>query len=258
MDFITGLPKTRDGYDSIWVIVDRLTKSAHFLPVRTRYPVEKYTELYLTRIVCLHDVPTTIVSDRGSQFTAQFWRALHEAMGTNLHHSTAYHPQTGGQTKRVNQILEDMLRACAIIYSESWDKCLPFAEFSYNNSYQSSIGMSPFEMLYGRNCRTLSQEKEATLDRILFWKPKRKLHAAEGCQKHYANRRRLELSFDQGDHVHLKVTPFKGTKRFQEKGKLALRYVGPFKILARIGAVAYRLDLLSSLSSIHPVFHVHN
>ncbi|WVZ90355.1 LOW QUALITY PROTEIN: hypothetical protein U9M48_036664, partial [Paspalum notatum var. saurae] len=267
MDFITGLPKTRDGYDSIWVIVDGLTKSAHFLPVRTKYPVEKYTELYLTRIVCLHGVPTTIVSDRGSQFTSKFWKALHEAMGTNLHHSTAYHPQTGRQTERVNQILEDMLRVCPIIYSESWDKCLPFAEFSYNNSYQSSIGMSPFEMLYGRNCRTPVNWSESgerkyfgpDLDLEAEEKVKiiqERLRAAQGRQKHYANRRRRELSFDQGDYVYLKVTPFKGTKRFQEKDKLAPRYVGPFKILARVGSVAYRLDLPPSLSSIHNVFHV--
>ncbi|WVZ64251.1 hypothetical protein U9M48_013803 [Paspalum notatum var. saurae] len=267
MDFITGLPKTHDGYDPIWVIVDRLTKSAHFLPVRTRYPVEKYAELYLTRIVCLHGVPTTIVSDRGSQFSSQFWKAFHEAMGTNLHHSTAYHPQTGGQTERVKQILEDMLRACAILYSESSDKCLPFAEFSYNNSYQSSIGMSPFELLYGGNCRTpvnWSESGERSNfgpDLVLEAKEKvrlvqERLSAAQGRQKHYVDRRRRELSFDQGDHVYLKVTPFKGTKRFQEKGKLAPRFVGPFKILARVGGVAYRLDLPSSLSTIHPVFHV--
>ena len=154
MDFITGLPRTLHGYNSIWVVVDRLTKSAHFLPVKDRYTVDKYAELYLTKIVCLHGVPQSIVSDRGPQFTARFWKSLHDAMGTDLTFSTAYHPQTGGQTERVNQILEDMLRSCAIIYGKSWDECLPFAEFSYNNSYQASIEMSPFEALYGRGCRT--------------------------------------------------------------------------------------------------------
>ncbi|WVZ63181.1 hypothetical protein U9M48_012835, partial [Paspalum notatum var. saurae] len=262
MDFITGLPKTHDGYDSIWVIVDRLTKSAHFLPIRTRYSVEKYAELYLTRIVCLHGVPTTIVSDRGSQFTSRFWKALHEAMGTNLHHSTAYHPQTGGQTERVNQILEDMLRACAIEYSESWDKCLLFEEFSYNNSYQASISMSPFEMLYGRNCRTpvnwseSGERQHFGPDLVLEAEEKvrliqERLRTAQVRQKHYADRRKQELSFEQGDYVYLKVTPFKGTKRFQEKGKLAPCFVGPFMILEKIGQVAHRLDLPSSLSSIH-------
>ena len=154
MDFIIGLPRTLHWYNSIWVIVDRLTKSAHFLPVKDRYTVDKYAELYLTKNFCLHGVPQSIVSDRGPQFTARFWKSLHDAMGTDLTFSTAYHPQTGGQTERVNQILEDMLRACAIIYGKDWETCLPFAEFSYNNSYQASIGMSPFEALYGRSCRT--------------------------------------------------------------------------------------------------------
>ena len=121
MDFITGLPRTFHGYNSIWVIVDRLTKSAHFIPVKDRYTVDKYAELYLTKIVCLHGVPKSIVSDKGPQFTAQFWKSLHDAMGTDFTFSTVYHPQTGGQTERVNQILEDILRSCAIIYGKSWD-----------------------------------------------------------------------------------------------------------------------------------------
>jgi transposase InsO family protein len=154
MDFITSLPRTLHCYNSIWVIVDRLTKSAHFLQVEATYPIEKYAKLYLTKIVCLYRVPKTIVSNRGPQFTAHFWESLHDAMGTTLTFSTAYHPQTGGQTERVNQILGDMLRACTIIYGKDWEPCLPFVEFSYNNSFQASIGMSPFEALYGRSCRT--------------------------------------------------------------------------------------------------------
>ena len=119
MDFITVLPKTSSGYDSIWVIDDRLTKSAHFLPVKVTYLVSKYTKLYLARIVCLHGVPKTIVLDRGPQFMSQFWDELHKPMGTTLLFSTAYHPQTEGQTERVNRILEDMLRDCTLIYSSS-------------------------------------------------------------------------------------------------------------------------------------------
>ena len=111
MDFIIGLPKTAKGYDSIWVIVDRLTKSAHFIPVKTGYKSHQYTELYISRVVSLHGVPKTIISDRGSQFVARFWEQLQASLGTQLIRSSAYHPQTDGQTERINQILEDMLRA---------------------------------------------------------------------------------------------------------------------------------------------------
>jgi len=110
--------------------------------------------LYMSRIVCLHGVPKKIVSDRGTQFTSRFWQKLHECMDTRLNFSSAYHPQTDGQIERTNQILEDMLRACALKNSRSWDKNLPYAEFSYNNSYQASLKMAPFEVLYGRKCRT--------------------------------------------------------------------------------------------------------
>src|SRR5664279_4977856 len=154
MDFITGLPRTKSGYDSIWVVVDHLTKIAHFIPVKTTYTSAKLAEIYMKRIVSLHGVPKSIVSDRGTQFTSHFWKQLHETLGTRLEFSTAFHPQTDGQTERVNQILEDMLRACALDYGSSWDENLPYAEFSYNNSYQSIIEMTPFEALYGKKCRT--------------------------------------------------------------------------------------------------------
>jgi hypothetical protein len=150
MDFIVGLPHTQAGYDSIWVIGDRLTKVAHFNPVKTTYSGAKLTELYMSRIVCLHGVPKKTISDRGSQFTSKFWEKLHESMDTKLNFSSAYHPRTDGQTERTNQILEDMLRACALKYGKSSDKSLPYAEFSYNNSYQASIKMALYEALYGR------------------------------------------------------------------------------------------------------------
>jgi hypothetical protein len=154
MDFIVGLPRTHDGYDSIWVIVDRLTKVAHFIPVKTTYTGAKLAELYMSRIVCLLGVPKKIESDRGTQFTSHFWEKLHESMDTKLNFSSAYHPQTDGQTEWTNQILEDMLRACALKHGGSWDKSLSYAEFSYNNSYQASLKMAPFEALYGKKCRT--------------------------------------------------------------------------------------------------------
>jgi transposase InsO family protein len=154
MNFIMGLPRTQSGYDSIWLIMDRLTKVAHFIPIKTTYSRLQLIELYMSRIVCLHGVPKNIVSDRGTQFTSKFWERLHETLDTQLRFSSTYHPQIDGQTERVNQILEDMLRACAMQYGRSWDKCLPYAECSYNNSYQESLKMAPFEMLYGHRCRT--------------------------------------------------------------------------------------------------------
>jgi transposase InsO family protein len=154
MDFIVGLLRTQPGYDSIWVIVDRLTKVTHFIPVKTTYSGPPLVELYMSRRVCLHGVQKKILSDRGTQFTLRFWERLHETLDIQLHFSSAYHPQTDGKTERANQILEDMLRACALQYGRSWDKSLPYAEFSYNNSYQESLMMAPFEMLYGRRCRT--------------------------------------------------------------------------------------------------------
>ncbi|WVZ71283.1 hypothetical protein U9M48_019885 [Paspalum notatum var. saurae] len=134
MDFIVGLPRTQKGYNSIWVVVDRLTKVAHFIPVNTTYSGARLAELYISRFVCLHGVSKRIISDRGSQFTSRFWEQLHDSLDSKLRFSTAYHPQTDGETERTNQILEDMLRACAIQYGTSWDKSLPYAEFSYNNS----------------------------------------------------------------------------------------------------------------------------
>jgi hypothetical protein len=200
MDFIVGLPKTSRGYDSIWVIVDRLTKSAHFIPAKSNYPVLTYVQLYIARVLSLHKVPKTIVSDRGPQFVSKFWEELHKSLGTKLIHSSAYHPQTSGQTERVNQILEDMLRACVLVFSEKWDECLPLAEFSYNNSHQESIKMAPFEALYGRRCRTPLNWSEPG-ERCFFGPDlvneakekvqliQRNLKIAQSRQKSYADRK---------------------------------------------------------------------
>jgi hypothetical protein len=244
MDFIMGLPRTRDGYDSIWVIVDRLTKVAHFIPVKTTYTGARLAELYISRIVCLHGVPKKIVSDRGTQFTSRFWQKLHESMDTKLNFSSAYHPQTDGQRERTNQVLEDMLRACALKHGGSWDKSLPFAEFSYNNSYQASLKMAPFEALYGRKCRTplyWSEIGESQLFKPEIIKEaerqvqvvRENLKVAQSRQKSYADTRRRELTFEEGDYVYLKVSPIRGLRRFKVKGKLSPRYIGPFKILNR-------------------------
>jgi hypothetical protein len=136
-------------FDLIWVIVDRLSKSAHFIPVNTKYRVEKYAEIYIAHMLCLHRVLKMIISNRDLQFVAYFREQLHASLRTHLTHCLAYHPQTDGQTERVNRILEDMLRAYLMQYQGSWDKNLPRAEFSYNSSYQESLKMAPFEVLYG-------------------------------------------------------------------------------------------------------------
>nr|AAX94824.1 retrotransposon protein, putative, Ty3-gypsy sub-class [Oryza sativa Japonica Group]ABA93187.1 retrotransposon protein, putative, Ty3-gypsy subclass [Oryza sativa Japonica Group] len=211
MDFITGLPRTSSGHDSIWVVIDRLTKVAHFIPVHTTYSGKKLAELYLARIMCLHGVPKKIVSDRGSQFTSKFWQKLQEELGTRLNFSTAYHPQTDGQTERVNQILEDILRLCALDFGGAWDKSLPYAEFSYNNSYQASLQMAPFEALYGWRCRT-PLFWDQTRERQLFGTEvlneaeekvravRERLRIAQSQQKSYADNHRRELVFEAGDH----------------------------------------------------------
>ena len=221
MDFIVGLPRTQKGYDSIWVVVDRLTKSAHFLLVKTTYLTKQYAELYMSRILCLHGVPKTIISNHGTQFIARFWVQLYACLGTHLIRSSAYHPQTDGQTERINQILEDMLRACVLAYPQKWDECLPLAEFSYNNSYKESIKIATFEALYGRRCRTPLNWSE-TGERTIFGPDmvqeaeeqvrliQANLKIAQTRQKSYADKTSSPPFFEVGDHVYLKVSPWKG------------------------------------------------
>jgi len=154
MDFVTHLPRFVRGHDSIWVIVDRLTKCAHFLPINQKMTLDKLAKLYVREIVRLHGVPASIVSDRDPRFTSRFWQSLQNALGTQLRMSSAYHPQTDGQSERTIQSLEDLLRTCVLDHLGTWSDLLPLVEFTYNNSYHSSIGMALYEALYGRRCRT--------------------------------------------------------------------------------------------------------
>ncbi|GJX53023.1 putative reverse transcriptase domain-containing protein [Tanacetum coccineum] len=238
MDFITKLPKTSNGHDTIWVIVDRLTKSAHFIPTRETDSMETLTRLYIKEIVSWHGVPISIISDRDNHFTSRFWQSLQSALGTQLDMSTAYHPETDGQSERTIQTLKDMLRACVIDFGKGWEKHLPLVEFSYNNSYHASIKASPFEALYVQI--------------------RQRLQAAKDRQRSYANVRRKPLEFQVGDRVMLKVSPRKGVIRFRKRGKLNPWYIGPFKILEWIGPVAYKLELPEELSNVHSTFHVSN
>ncbi|GJR73485.1 putative reverse transcriptase domain-containing protein [Tanacetum coccineum] len=261
--------KTAAGYNSIWVIVDRLTKSAHFLPMKETDSTKKLTRLYMKEIVARHGIPMLIISDHDSHFTSRVWQSLHEALGTQLNLSTAYHPQTDGQSERTIQTLEDMLRACVIDFGNGWDRHLPLVEFSYNNSYHTSIKAAPFEALYGRKCRSpvcWAEVGEAqligpqiiheTTERI--FKIRDRMQAARDQQKSYADKRHRPLEFEVGDKVMLKVAPWKGVMRFGKRGKLNPRYIGPFRILERIGPVAYRLELPQELSRVHNVFHICN
>ncbi|GJT14629.1 putative reverse transcriptase domain-containing protein [Tanacetum coccineum] len=210
MDFVTKLPKTQRGNDTIWVIVDRLTKSAIISPMRETYSMEKLARMYLKE----------------------------KALGTSLDMSTAYHPQTNGQSERTIQNLEDMLRAYVIDFGNGWVKHLPLVEFSYNNSYHASIKV------------------QETTEKIV--QIKQRIQAARDRQKSYADVRRKPLEFQVGDRVMLKVSPWKGVVHFGKRGKLNPRYIGPFKVLAKVGTVAYRLELPQQLSRVHSTFHVSN
>ncbi|GKC68506.1 putative reverse transcriptase domain-containing protein [Tanacetum coccineum] len=246
MDFVTKLPKTQSGNDTIWVIVDRLTKSAHFLPMRETDLMDELARLYLKEAVTRHKV-----------------------MGTRLDMSTAYHPETNGQSERTIQTLKDMLRACVIDFGNGWERHLPLIEFSYNNSYHASIKAAPFEALYGRKFRspicwaevgdaqlTGSELIHETTEKIV--QIKQRIQAARDRQKNYADVRRKPLEFQVGDQVMLKVSPWKGVIHFGKRGKLNPRHIGPFKVLAKVGTVVYRLELPQQLSRDHSMFHVSN
>ncbi|GKE49415.1 putative reverse transcriptase domain-containing protein, partial [Tanacetum coccineum] len=269
MDFVTKLHRTSSGHDTIWVIMDRLTKSAYFLPMREDYKMDRLARLYLNEIVARHGVLISIILDRDSRFTSRFWQSMQQALGTSLDMSTAYHPQTYGQSERTIQTLEDILRACILDFGGSWDVHLPLVEFSYNNSYHSSMRRASFEALYGRKCRSpivWAEVREGQLIRPKLVKEttekiaqiKDRLKAARDRQKSYADKRRKPLEFSAGDYVLLKVSPWKGVVRFGKKGKLAPRFVGPFEIIEKVGSMAYRLDLPKELNGVHDTFHVSN
>nr|GFA38678.1 putative reverse transcriptase domain-containing protein [Tanacetum cinerariifolium] len=231
------------------VIMDRLTKSAHFLPKKKTKSIEKLVELYLKEIMCRHGVPVSVISDRDSLFTSRFWVSLQKALGTQLDLSTTYQPETDGQSERTTQMLEDMLRACVIDFGSSWDKHLPLVEFSYNNSYHASIKAAPFEALYGRKYRS-----------PVCWSEigEGQLTGLESRQKSYADLKRRLKEFKVGDKVMLKVSPWRGVIHFRKRRKISPRFIGPFKVIERIGPVAYKLEFPDKLRGIHDTFHVSN
>ncbi|GKU89641.1 hypothetical protein SLEP1_g3755 [Rubroshorea leprosula] len=257
MDFVTGLPATKNGNDSIWVIVDRPAGKLQPLPI----PEWKWEHITMDFVTGL---PAT---KNGNDSIWVIVDSVHNALGTTLNFSTAYHPQTDGQSKRTIQTLEDMLRACVIDMKNYWDHHLPLLEFAYNNSYHASIKMAPYEALYGRRCRSpicwTDVGERSLLGPELIQQATKKVHlirehlrVAQSRQKSYADNRRRDLEFAVGEKVFLKVSPTKGVVRFGIRGKLSLRFIGPFEILERVGEVAYRLALPPNLSEVHNVFHV--
>nr|GEV00253.1 putative reverse transcriptase domain, ribonuclease H-like domain, aspartic peptidase domain protein [Tanacetum cinerariifolium] len=248
---------------------DRLTKSAHFLPMRENDPMGKFTRLYMKEVVTRHGIPVLIICDHDGRFTSQLRRSFQKALGTRLDMSTAYHAQIDRQSERTIQTLEDMLRTCVIDFGNGWDRNLPLIEFSYNNSYHTSIKAAPFEALYGRKYRlpvcwaevgdtqlTGPEIIHETIEKII--QIKQRIQAARDHQKSYAHVRRKPIEFQVGDKVMLKVSPWKGVIHFGKRGKLNPRYIRPFKVLAKVETVAYRLELPQQLSRVHSTFHVSN
>ncbi|GJW87291.1 putative reverse transcriptase domain-containing protein [Tanacetum coccineum] len=224
MDFITKLPRSSQGFDTIWVIVDRLTKSAHFLPIRENDPLDKLARLYLNRIVARHGIPASIICDRDGRFTSNFWRSFQKALGTDISMSTAYHPKTDGHSERTIQTLEDMLCACVIDFGKGWVKHLPLAEFSYNNSYHASIKAAPYEALYGRKCQS-----------PVCW--------AEVGEAQLTG---PELIQETTEKIILIKQSMQAAHRWSSR------------VLAKVGKVTYRLELPQELSRVHHTFHVSN
>lgn len=220
----------------------------------------------MQNIFKLHGLPKVIVSDRDVKFRSVFWKNLFEELGTQLNFSMAYHPQTDGQTERVNQVVEDMLREYVMQQPTKWEDYLHLVEFSYNNGYHTSLLMSPFEVLYGRKCRTPSSWSGPE-DRLMLGtemlkemeelvkKARYNLKAAQDRQKNFADRKRRFKEYQVGDHVFVRIRTRKSSVQWSGCAKLAPRYCGPFQILARVGSVAYQLALPSHIR-VHNVFHV--
>jgi hypothetical protein len=267
MDFITQLPTTKHGNDAIMIVVDKLSKQAHLIATKTAVSAPEVATLFFREVVRHHGVPKSIISDRDPRFTSMFWKSLWQQLGTKLQMSTAYHPESDGQTERTNRTIEDMLRAYVDYRQDNWDECLTAAEIAYNNSMQVSTGFSPYYLNYGQhpnlpiinassqqdcNNQTVSELLSSLHNSISI--AKNNLLSAQQRQAYYANQYRREVVFEVGDEVMLSTVNFRNMNP-NRTVKLMPRYIGPLKIKKVVSSVAYELELPPTLR-VHPVFHV--
>lgn len=266
MDFVEGLPKS-SRFDTILVIIDKYTKYGHFILLAHPFTALQVAQAFMYNVYKLHGLSESIISDRDKIFTSAFWRDLFKLTDTQLLMSSSYHPQTDGQTERLNQCLKAFLRCSVHSCLKQWAKWLPLAEFWYNTSYHSALGKSPFEVLYGHPPRHFGITNEVPthapdLDQWLLERHllqdviQYNLHRAQHRMKHYADLQRSEKEFAVGDLVYLKLQPYiQSSVAPRSNQKLSFRYYGPFKVLARVGTVAYHVQLPDECK-IHPVVHV--
>jgi transposase InsO family protein len=269
MDFITQLPKTKHGHDAIFVVVDKLSKRAYFIPTVTNATAPDTALLYFKNIMKNgHGLPQVIISDRDSKFTSLFWRSLWQLLDTKLNMSTAYHPQSDGQTEVMNKTLEQVLRAYASAEQDDWDEHLPYAEIAYNSSEHASTKFSPFYLEHGEE-PTLPVNLQvgqytpvggnANVENILstlgetIKNVRSNLLKAQEHQKKYADKNRREEEFNIGDRVLLDTSDITFTTGVK---KLLDKFIGPFNIIEKVSTVAYKLELPKKLGRLHPVFHI--
>lgn len=267
MDLITQLPRSRTGFDAIFVIVDKCSKMIHLIPTTTTVTAPELAILFFREVVRHHGLPSSIISDRDPRFTSSFWSELWKRLDTQLAMSTAYHPQSDGQTERANRTIEDMLRAYVNQRQDDWDHHLTAAEIAYNNSKQATTGYSPYFLNYGQHPtfplnsptvvseRSNNQSVEELLEELsrALSEAQEHVERAQQNQQRQANKHRSEVEFEVGQQVWLSTTDL----RLKQKAspKLSQRWIGPFTVKRKLTPLAYELDLPSTLP-IHPVFHI--